>query len=42
MKAVVLNEKRDIKVEDVAQPTSEPGSVLLKVAYAEPTYTRQS
>ena len=33
MKAVVLNEIRDIKVEDVDQPTGEPGEVLLKVAY---------
>ena len=33
MKAVVLNEQREIKVEDVDQPTCEPGYVLLEVGY---------
>ena len=33
MKAVVLNEQRDVKVQDIDQPVCEPGHVLLKVGY---------
>ncbi len=33
MKAVVLNEQREVKVEEVDQPACEPGHVMLKVGY---------